>query len=366
MSKFASRFKRPNGLHHFVLPHASNGFKPKIIGIASLTVVLLFVIVLEGSYVFDTRVALTKPSFLASVLPGVLISLTNQERAANGVGQLTENTLLDQAAQLKANDEAAKGYFAHVSPDGTEPWHWIEAAGYNYLYAGENLAINFDDSSQVEQAWMNSPTHRANIVKPEYTDIGIAVAQGMYEGKETTFVVQYFASPGVASTTPQPVQLSAALASVPIAPATTTSVLGAQTQSTSAKLSVSTISSTSTTTSTTTALAAVANTPPTTPITGVHLPPPAEPTGVALIFAKIAASPTGAITYALIALLVLTAFLFIIALVAHLRVPYLEALGGTFAVFAIVVGMLIMNATYAPHVGLPASNLSASVINAVP
>jgi hypothetical protein len=138
----------------------------------------------------------------AAVVQSQVIALTNTERAQNDVGQLTENAQLDAAAQAKAADMAAKGYFSHVGPDGKEPWAWIAGAGYDYEYAGENLAVKFTDSSDVVNAWMASPTHRANIVKPEYTDIGVGVADGTYQGEPATFVVQYFASPASADNTP--------------------------------------------------------------------------------------------------------------------------------------------------------------------
>jgi len=134
-------------------------------------------------------------NYLSAVLPGEVIALTNVERSTAGDSQLTENPALALAAQNKANDMAAKGYFSHTGPDGKEPWVWIKQAGYSYQYAGENLAVRFDESADVVRAWMASPTHRANIVKPVYTEIGIGTANGMYEGSPATFVVQYFGTP---------------------------------------------------------------------------------------------------------------------------------------------------------------------------
>ena len=131
----------------------------------------------------------------AAILPAVVAALTNDARAANNVAGLKDNILLDHAAQAKANDMAAKGYFAHVSPDGTLPWDWISRAGYRYVYAGENLAVNFNDSDKVVNAWLASPTHRFNILRPQYTEIGVGTASGMYNGQPATFVVQMFASP---------------------------------------------------------------------------------------------------------------------------------------------------------------------------
>lgn len=132
---------------------------------------------------------------VATVLVGALSNLTNSERAEQNLSVLAENVLLDQSAQLKANDMAEKGYFAHNSPDGKRPWYWFEQVGYKYSYAGENLAVDFNESEDVVSAWMNSPTHRANIMKGAYTEVGTAIATGTYKGKEAVFVVQHYASP---------------------------------------------------------------------------------------------------------------------------------------------------------------------------
>jgi uncharacterized protein YkwD len=131
----------------------------------------------------------------AAVESAVLVDLTNQNRQGDGLSDLTVSPVLVAAAQAKANDEAAKGYFAHVSPDGHDSWYWFQQAGYSFTYAGENLAVDFTDSDAVDQAWMNSPEHRANILNGHFTQIGIATAQGSYEGHPTIFVVQMFGAP---------------------------------------------------------------------------------------------------------------------------------------------------------------------------
>ncbi|MBI2030117.1 hypothetical protein HYT05_00680 [Candidatus Kaiserbacteria bacterium] len=138
---------------------------------------------------------------VASVVSSVIADLTNGDRASHQLQTLKVNPVLVAAAQAKADDMAAKGYFAHTAPDGTDPWHWFEKVGYEYAYAGENLAIDFSDSLDVERAWMNSPTHRENILNEHFTEIGIAVAVGMYQGRMTTFVVQAFGTPKGAQTT---------------------------------------------------------------------------------------------------------------------------------------------------------------------
>ena len=134
---------------------------------------------------------------LSAVLPGVIVELTNEERVTQNLGNLTRNPVLDEAARLKAMHMRAEGYFDHWSPEGVSPWFWFDQAGYNYVHAGENLAIYFDESEDVVQAWMESPLHKENILRPEYTEIGVAAIEGEYEGYDTVFIVQLFGTPAV-------------------------------------------------------------------------------------------------------------------------------------------------------------------------
>lgn len=134
---------------------------------------------------------------VSTVLPAVIVELTNEERADNAALPLRRSTTLDQAAQLKAEHMAKNQYFAHYSPDGVTPWHWFDEAGYLYAHAGENLAIHFTDSAEVVEAWMDSPTHRKNIVDGKFTEIGVGTAKGEYEGYKTVYVVQLFGTPAV-------------------------------------------------------------------------------------------------------------------------------------------------------------------------
>ena len=134
-------------------------------------------------------------SITAAVIASALVDLTNADRTANQLSTLTVSPALTAVAQMKANDMAAKGYFAHVSPEGLSPWHWFRQGGYTFIYAGENLAIDFTESVDVERAWLNSPKHRENILGAQFTEIGIAVATGTYQGKQTVFVAQMFGTP---------------------------------------------------------------------------------------------------------------------------------------------------------------------------
>lgn len=136
---------------------------------------------------------------VGAVLPAVVVDLTNEKRAELSAAPLVRSEVLDKAAKLKAEHMAKNEYFSHFSPDGVSPWVWFDAAGYTYAHAGENLAIHFTDSTEVVEAWMDSPTHRENIVNGLYTEIGVGTYKGTYEGYDTVYVVQLFGTPAVAS-----------------------------------------------------------------------------------------------------------------------------------------------------------------------
>lgn len=165
----------------------------ELLGGAVFTVVLLIAV---GTFLASgfQQYAL-RNSYVAAVVSAVLVDLTNANRATEGLDTLSVNPTLVAIAQAKANDMAQKGYFAHTSPEGKDPWYWFRTFGYEYVHAGENLAVNFSDSSNVVRAWMDSPTHRDNILNGTYTEIGIAMAEGEYEGHRATFVVQVFGAP---------------------------------------------------------------------------------------------------------------------------------------------------------------------------
>jgi hypothetical protein len=186
---------------HFI-PSAANGHRPHFLHSRNtrqlLGIVLLFELVLFILPAINFT-GIVHTFNLGSVLPGVLATLTNEEREGSNLPDLIESPLLDQVAQMKAEDMAVKGYFAHTSPEGLTPWYWFDKAGYKYSYAGENLAVNFTDSQDVTRAWMNSPTHRANIVGAGYTEVGTGVATGIYNGQETIFVAQVYGRPAIVS-----------------------------------------------------------------------------------------------------------------------------------------------------------------------
>ncbi len=132
-----------------------------------------------------------------------VIKWTNFQREKNGLSPLKENPLLDQSANLKLKDMIDKQYFDHVSPDGIELKDLMEKVGYEFILIGENLAMgNFKDDQDLVLAWMESPGHRENILNERYQEIGVAVGQGIFEGKKVWFAVQHFGKP--LSACPQP------------------------------------------------------------------------------------------------------------------------------------------------------------------
>lgn len=132
-----------------------------------------------------------------------VINFLNQEREENNLDILIEDQTLSQVAQMKAEDMIKNDYFAHTSPQGKSPWYWFEKGGYDYKFAGENLAVNYSNAEEQHEAWMNSPTHRANILNPNYREVGVAVMEGKIEGEKSTITVQLFGTLMVAAVKPQ-------------------------------------------------------------------------------------------------------------------------------------------------------------------
>ncbi len=134
----------------------------------------------------------------AGIVPADVIALTNAARTKAGLATLQENATLAEAAKNKANDMIKNDYFAHTSPKGVEPWYWMKEAGYRYSAAGENLAINYTNAKEQHAAWMNSETHKSNILSTRYKEIGVAVVTGKIDGKESIVTVEMFGTPVVA------------------------------------------------------------------------------------------------------------------------------------------------------------------------
>ncbi len=215
-------------LKRYFIPHEGNEYHPHffrntLVGfIASGSIILLGLSLLTSMKLTEDK------DLLGAIYSSVLVELTNKDRSAASLPTLSINDTLTNAAKLKADDMVANGYFAHTSPDGKTPWHWIMKAGYKFVYAGENLAVNFTESEQVENAWMGSPLHRANILSNKYSEVGIAVQEGTFNGQNAIFVVQMFGKPTKAKTalnSPAPVQTASSTLTVQTASSTASTTL---------------------------------------------------------------------------------------------------------------------------------------------
>lgn len=183
-------------LHHLFLPHYSNNHRPKVLQIDALLVYVLLFLLFNLAVRSLHRSYPEVLGFATDINVEALFADTNAKRQAAGLPPLNLNARLSAAAAKKAQDMFAHNYWAHTSPQGRTPWDFVLGEGYKYSLAGENLAKNFSDSRGVVEAWMASPTHRENILKSSYQDIGFAVVNGVLNGEETTLVVQMFgASP---------------------------------------------------------------------------------------------------------------------------------------------------------------------------
>lgn len=133
---------------------------------------------------------------------GVLAE-TNKHRIIDKASSLALNKTLNKVAQTKLEDMFAEQYFEHVSPAGIGPADLADGVNYNYIRVGENLALgNFQDDAYLVQAWMDSPGHRENILNRGFSEIGIAVGQGQFDGYNTWLAVQTFGLPVTACPEP--------------------------------------------------------------------------------------------------------------------------------------------------------------------
>lgn len=178
--------------YHWFIPNKKNKFHPIALRTTGLIVFLAIFLTIPMAYNITTAKQFRVLGYATNVNISDLYSLSNQERANNGLPALNLNSTLNSAALAKANHMMVNNYWAHIAPDGTTPWYFITAAGYQYTSAGENLAKDFSTSSGVTTGWMGSPTHRANVLSSSYQDVGYAVVNGVLQGSETTLVVAMY------------------------------------------------------------------------------------------------------------------------------------------------------------------------------
>ncbi len=191
--------KKRRGQHHKASKHYAKTYWPYLpmLLIVGLGFVLNSVWGVRGGVL----------GYATAVSTSSLLQETNIQRSNNGKTALALNGQLNTAAQEKANDMATRDYWSHTTPEGREPWQFISAAGYTYTYAGENLAYGFSSSADAVAGWMNSPSHRDNLLNTNYTDVGFGFANATnYQGDgQQTIIVAMYAAPQKVAAAAQPV-----------------------------------------------------------------------------------------------------------------------------------------------------------------
>ena len=125
---------------------------------------------------------ITIPSVDSSVLKyeKEVVRLVNAERRKAGLAPLTEDWQLSRVARYKSEDMRDRGYFSHTSPTYGSPFQMMKSFGISYRSAGENIARGYKTPSAVVNGWMSSSGHRANILSPSFTHIGVGLATDGY------------------------------------------------------------------------------------------------------------------------------------------------------------------------------------------
>ena len=185
----------PHHTKHFLIPHHGNNHKPHALRPSALRMYAVSIIAVKLFVTGFLFLLYPSAGEFATIARNDILNFTNASRAEQSIGTLSLNETLNQAAMLKAQHMLDNNYFAHTAPDGTKPWAFLKQAGYGYVAAGENLAMDFTEASSVHAAFLNSDSHKKNIMNPKYTEMGIAILDGELQGKTTTILVEFFGSP---------------------------------------------------------------------------------------------------------------------------------------------------------------------------
>lgn len=183
--------------------HHRHVFHLKRVGLFGVLLAAFFIVRVDAGAVPQPVKLQDVLAYATEMSRGGLLTGTNNARAASGLAPLTLDSQLNNSAQAKAQDMANKNYWAHVSPDGTQPWYFFDQAGYAYVRAGENLAYGFMTSQGAVDGWMNSPSHRDNILG-NYYDVGFGIVNtpNYQSSGEQTIVVAHYGARAAAPAPP--------------------------------------------------------------------------------------------------------------------------------------------------------------------
>ena len=178
-------------LKYLFVPAKKNNFTPVLLSRRALLVYAVVVLF------FNFILVQFRPTLQsASITQDSLLQMHNYERAKNGLNTLRINQKLNESATEKAIAMLQTNCWSHYCPNGQSPWEFFDDAGYLYFHAGENLAEGFSTTESVINAWMNSPTHRANMLNDNFTEVGFGFANGSFQGNpNNTIIVVHFGKP---------------------------------------------------------------------------------------------------------------------------------------------------------------------------
>jgi len=179
-------------LKDFFIPHEGNNHRPKSLHPRALSAYVLAALIIKMAatgflfFIYPDQASMTR------IVANEMIQITNQERERNNLLPLKVNSILAEAALRKGEDMVERGYFAHDTPEGKKPWNWIDKNEYDYIFAGENLAMDFTSGDMIHEAFMKSPSHKKNLLDPDYQEVGVAVVSGKIYGNDTDILVMFF------------------------------------------------------------------------------------------------------------------------------------------------------------------------------
>ena len=142
----------------------------------------------EHTASMTTASAATGTALQLSGTKAEIFSAINRARAQQGLAPLTYNASLARAAQSHANDMVAKGYFSHTSQSGTTATQRVKSTGYATCLTAENNSKSYPSAAAAFEGWMNSTSHRKNILNKSIREVGVGHASG-------NMIVAVFAKP---------------------------------------------------------------------------------------------------------------------------------------------------------------------------
>lgn len=138
---------------------------------------------------------IVSPLSVFSIDSNLIIEKINRERERYNKPDLITSGVLADIAWRKSLAMSKNGFLQHSPEASGSLWPFFREAGYVYKYAGENLAVNIKTEEEIVYSWMNSTTHRQNILSDNFSEIGVAITYGNYMGETSPFITAYFAQP---------------------------------------------------------------------------------------------------------------------------------------------------------------------------